>query len=138
LEEIVRQQPEYLVFASADAVSGAKQAEELRRRPGWRDLAAVRQHHLAIVSDAIDIPAPRLIAAVEQLARALHPEAFNKDSEDRKEKNENKQAPRTGPAPQLSSFLFPDFDFSLDSRFPFFPISNFQFLSSLEPCLCSR
>jgi len=123
LEEVVRLQPEYLVFASADASSGAKQAEELQRRPVWRDLSAVRRHHVAIVSDAIDSPAPRMIAAVEQLARELHPEAFTKDSESRKEKMENRQEPGTGRARASSS--------------PF-PFSLFQILSSPEPCLCSR
>jgi iron complex transport system substrate-binding protein len=123
LEEVVRQHPEYVVFASSDASSGAKQSEELRARPVWRDLAAVRQHHVAIVSDAIDSPAPRLIAAVEQLARELHPEAFATDPESRKEKMENRQEPDNSHA--RSSF----------SQSPF---SNFHFPSSPEPCLCSR
>jgi iron complex transport system substrate-binding protein len=121
LEEVVRLQPEYLVFASSDASSGVKQAEELQGRPVWRDLTAVRHHHVAIVSDAIDSPAPRMIAAVEQLARELHPELFSK--ENGKEKGENRQLPPAGGAPR---FFSP------------FPLSLFYFLSSLELCLCSR
>jgi iron complex transport system substrate-binding protein len=114
LEEVVRLQPEYLVFASADATSAAKQSEELRGRPGWRDLAAVRQHHLAFVSEAIDSPAPRMVEAIEQLARKLHSEAFVEPSENRKQKMENRQ--------KSSYFLF----------------SLFQSLCSQELCLCSR
>ncbi len=114
LEEVVRLRPDYLVFASADASSGEKQSEELQARPGWRDLAAVRQHHVAIVSDAIDSPAPRMLDAIEQLARELHPEAFVKPSKNRKQKVENRQG---------------------SSSFPF---SIFQTLSFPELCLCSR
>jgi hypothetical protein len=30
-----------------------------------------------VLSDAINRPAPRMVDAIEQLARALHPEAFS-------------------------------------------------------------
>jgi iron complex transport system substrate-binding protein len=83
LEEIVRQQPEFLVFASAHAEGVERTIAELKDRPGWRDLEAVRQHHVAIVSDAINRPAPRLVDAIEQLARQLYPAAFEEKSETR-------------------------------------------------------
>ena len=80
LEEVVRQQPEFLVFASAHADGVERTLAELKDRPGWRDLEAVRQHRVAIVSDAINRPAPRLVDAIEQLARQLHPTAFEEKS----------------------------------------------------------
>ena len=80
LEEVVRQQPEFLVFASAHAEGVERTLAELKYRPGWRDLEAVRQHRVAIVSDAINRPAPRLVDAIEQLARQLHPTAFEEKS----------------------------------------------------------
>jgi len=76
LEEVVRQQPDYLIFASGDRESGEHEFESLAARPAWRELRAVRERHLAIVSDAINRPAPRLVDAIEQLARDLRPEAF--------------------------------------------------------------
>ena len=88
LEEVVRQQPEFLVFASAHAEGVEKTLADLQDRPGWRDLEALRQHRVAIVSDAINRPAPRLVEAIEQLARQLHPEALEEKSELRNVKYE--------------------------------------------------
>jgi iron complex transport system substrate-binding protein len=76
LEEIVRLQPEFLVFASAHAGDTHRDIDALRARPGWKNLEAMRQGNVVVVSDAINRPAPRMIDAIEQLARALHPEAF--------------------------------------------------------------
>lgn len=75
-EEIIRLQPEFLVFASAHAGDTQHEIETLRTRPGWRDLEALRRGNVVIVSDAINKPAPRMVDAVEQLARAFHPESF--------------------------------------------------------------
>ena len=76
MEEIVRLQPEVLVFASAHAGDTHRDIDELRTRPGWKNLAAVQNGEIVVVSDAINRPAPRMMDAIEQLARALHPEAF--------------------------------------------------------------
>lgn len=76
LEEVVRLQPDYLVFASAHGQVEEQNFEAFRDRPGWRNLEAVRQRHIAVVSEAINRPAPRLVDAIVELARQLHPEAF--------------------------------------------------------------
>ena len=76
LEEMVYLQPEFLVFASAHAGDTQHEIDALRSRPGWKDLAAIQQNHIVVVSDAINRPAPRMMDAIESLARALHPEAF--------------------------------------------------------------
>jgi iron complex transport system substrate-binding protein len=76
LEEIVRLQPEVLIFASAHAGDTQRDIDALRTRPGWKNLEALRQGNVVVVSDAINRPAPRMVDAIEQLARALHPEAF--------------------------------------------------------------
>lgn len=76
LEEIVRLQPEAVVFASAHAGNTRHEIDELRTRPGWRELSALRRGDIVVISDAINRPAPRMVDAVEQLARALHPESF--------------------------------------------------------------
>ncbi len=76
LEEAVRQQPDALVFASGDPQNTEKEYANLSAEPGWRVLHAVEQRHIITVSDAIARPAPRLIDAIEELARALHPDAF--------------------------------------------------------------
>ena len=76
LEEIIRLQPEALVFASAHAGDTQHDIDALRSRPGWRDLDALRHGNIVVISDAINRPAPRIVDAIEQLARALHSESF--------------------------------------------------------------
>lgn len=76
LEEMVRLQPETLVFSAAHASDIQRDIDALRERPGWRDFDALRRGNIVVVSDAINRPAPRIVDAIEQLARALHPEAF--------------------------------------------------------------
>jgi len=75
-EEILRLQPEFLVFANAHSADAQRDINSLRTRPGWRDLDALRRGNIVIVSDAINRPAPRMVDAVEQLARAFHSESF--------------------------------------------------------------
>ena len=76
LEEVARLQPEYLVFAASHSEAGTRDFEALINRPGWRILEAVRNRHYAVISDAVNRPAPRIISAIEDLARQLHPAAF--------------------------------------------------------------
>jgi iron complex transport system substrate-binding protein len=76
LEEIVRLQPDYLVFASAHAEEELAGLAALRTAPVWRDLKAVQENHIVVISEAINRPAPRLVDAIEELAHLLHPAAF--------------------------------------------------------------
>ena len=76
IEEAVRLQPEYLVFASSHSESVKNDVDALALRPGWSALVAIKQRRVAIVSDAINRPGPRIVDAVEELARQLHPEVF--------------------------------------------------------------
>lgn len=76
LEEVVRLQPEFLVFVESHLGAPPHGAEALANLPGWRLLTAVRNRRYATISDAINRPAPRLVSAIEDLARQLHPEAF--------------------------------------------------------------
>jgi iron complex transport system substrate-binding protein len=76
LEEVVRLQPQFLVFANSHSDQVARDVEALAKRPGWNLLGAVKNQKFAVISEAINRPAPRLFSAVEDLARQLHPEAF--------------------------------------------------------------
>jgi iron complex transport system substrate-binding protein len=76
LEEAVRLQPEYLVFASNHSEAVENDVKALALKPGWSAMEAVRSHKLAVISDAINRPGPRIVEAVEELARQLHPEVF--------------------------------------------------------------
>jgi iron complex transport system substrate-binding protein len=81
LEEMVRLQPEMLVFASAHSEAIKRDVDALARRPGWDALNAIKYRRFAVISDAVNRPAPRLLSAVEDLARQLHPEAFSTGTE---------------------------------------------------------
>lgn len=76
LEEIVRLQPDFLVFTQNHASGGTVDVEALATRPGWRGLDAVRRHRYAVISEAVNRPAPRIVSAIEDLARQLHPDVF--------------------------------------------------------------
>jgi len=76
LEEMVRLQPDVLVFASNHSEQVSRDMDALAKRPGWELLDAVKHKRFVVVSDAINRPAPRLFDAIEDLARQFHPEAF--------------------------------------------------------------
>ena len=76
IEELVRIQPEYIVFAEQHLGSSADELADLRSRPVWRDLDAVELGHVVNISEEIERPSPGLVDVIEQLARDVHPEAF--------------------------------------------------------------
>jgi len=75
-EEVVRLQPDYLVFAASHAESAARDFEALSVLPAggssmpWRN-STFRGHQRGV-----NRPAPRIVSAIEDLARQLHPSAF--------------------------------------------------------------
>jgi iron complex transport system substrate-binding protein len=75
LESIVHSQPDYLIFAG-DHGDEIPQLSDLRARPVWRDLSAVKQGNIALMSGEVDRPSPGLIDAIESLAKQLHSSAF--------------------------------------------------------------
>ena len=75
-EEVVRAQPEYLVFGSSRPEEITAMMANVRNLPSWRDLKAVEENKVVIVNDGINSPAPRIVDAIEELARRVHPEAF--------------------------------------------------------------
>jgi len=76
IEEILRQEPDYLVFTAAHPDDAQSTINEVRKRPGWSSLAAVRADHFVVVSDALARPAPRMVDAIEELAHKLHADLF--------------------------------------------------------------
>jgi len=86
LEEIARLQPEFLVFASSHSETAPRELDVLATLPGWSILDAVSNRRYAVISDAVNRPAPRIVSAIEDLARQLHPDAFVEKPEINKEK----------------------------------------------------
>jgi iron complex transport system substrate-binding protein len=124
LEEVARMQPDFLVFAGSHTETMPISIEALSELPGWRILDAVRNHRYVRTGEGVERPAPRIVSAIEDLARQFHPDAFpdnpdhpqndhpqNKDGQ--KDQDEgNKVAPgASAPPPSMSSLS--------DSSFPF-------------------
>ena len=80
LEQVVRLQPDYLIISNDNARQVQRELTELQERPGWRQLEAVRKRRFVVVSEAMSHPSPRLVDGIEQLARALYPDAFAADA----------------------------------------------------------
>jgi len=96
MEEVVHLQPEYLVFAANHSQEAANDLDVLAERPGWNSLEAVKERRFAVISEAVNRPAPRIVSAIEDLARQLHPEAFRAP-----ETNKGTQtSPTPPPAPE--------------------------------------
>ena len=123
LEEVARLQPDFLVFAASHSETVPREFEALASLPGWQILDAVRNHRYAVISDAVNRPAPRIVAAIEDLARQLHPEAFAEKPEPAKEKLEKENPP---PPRQPSSHS------SLESNVPL------NYGSTYGGCSCVR
>jgi len=74
LEEVVRRSPDYLLL-----VKGSHQEislDELKQRAGWDRLKAVRQNRVVYTDDRLEHSSPLVFDAIEELAKELHPEAF--------------------------------------------------------------
>lgn len=84
LEEVARLQPDFLVFAESHSGDASREMAKLATLPGWKIVRAVRNHRYAVISDAVNRPAPRIVSAIEDLARQLHPKAFAEKSADAK------------------------------------------------------
>ena len=50
--------------------------DAVRRSSAWADVPAVRRGALAVVSEAIQQPGPRVVDGIEEVARVIHPDAF--------------------------------------------------------------
>src|SRR4029077_11105404 len=97
LEEVVRLQPEFLVFAEPHPEDATHTTATFADLPGWRILDAVKHHRFAVISDAVNRPAPRIASSIEDLARQLHPEVFVETPES--DKDNPSPAPPTTPPP---------------------------------------
>jgi iron complex transport system substrate-binding protein len=126
LEDVARQQPEFLIFAESHQDAPPPDLQSLSNLPGWRLLNAVRERHYALVSDAVNRPALRIVSAIESLAKQLHPEAFTEKPESGGGDKTNRQNPEP---PSAISFLF--------WRFPLSSLAQAGNPSLPQECACA-
>lgn len=69
LEAVIARAPEAILL-----VKGSKMSmKDLSTRPGWCNLAAIRQGRVDYVDDRIDFPSPVAFDAMEEMAKQFHP-----------------------------------------------------------------
>jgi len=74
-EFIVGSNPEIIIFTVGPHAKTTVQ--DIEDRPGWRNTEAVRSGRIYTIDDDIlSRPGPRLVDALEQLAKTFHPELF--------------------------------------------------------------
>jgi ABC-type Fe3+-hydroxamate transport system substrate-binding protein len=69
IETVVSRQPDALLFASGSGVT----PEELKARPGWEHLKAIREGRIYYIDDRVQYPSPIAFDALEDLAKQFHP-----------------------------------------------------------------
>jgi iron complex transport system substrate-binding protein len=69
IETVVSRQPDALLFASGSGIT----PEELKARPGWEQLKAVREGRIYYIDDRVQYPSPIAFDALEDLAKQFHP-----------------------------------------------------------------
>ena len=77
MEEILKRSPEVIVISSMNPKGGYQKILQEWNR--WKTLPAVKNGRIHLIdSDLIDRPSPRIVDGLEELARILHPEKFEK------------------------------------------------------------
>lgn len=73
LEEVVRRNPDFILTAQAPGME--QRVREIFQHPGWRELKAVQNGRVILLDEKVLRPSPRLVAVIEEMARAFYPEA---------------------------------------------------------------
>ncbi|MEW6541593.1 MAG: cobalamin-binding protein [Bacillota bacterium] len=78
-EVIVRKNPEVMLHAYGHGDAGSQTPAGIARRPGWSSVSFVKSGRVyAMDADMMNRAGPRLVDALEAVARALHPEVFER------------------------------------------------------------
>jgi len=73
-EAIIEQDPEVIILGDA---AGGESPDTVKARPGWGGISAVKNGRIYVIDpDIVSRPGPRLVDALETLARLLYPERF--------------------------------------------------------------
>lgn len=74
-EAIIAANPEVILLS--DAISAKQSVETVASRPGWQAIAAVQSKRIVPIDPNVaNRPGPRIVEAIELMARALYPEYF--------------------------------------------------------------
>lgn len=74
-EEVIRANPEVIILADAEFGTSP---ELVAKRPGWNTISAVKEGRIyPIGASIISRPGPRLVEALREVAKLLHPQLFS-------------------------------------------------------------
>jgi len=77
-EQVITRNPDVIVLPDAYMSDYNVSIEQVKSRPGWQVINAVKNDKIYFIDDdTIFRPGPRLVDALEALAKYLHPEAFS-------------------------------------------------------------
>ena len=80
MEAVLHEDPEVLVFPVGEVESVPKSEQQQWQR--WTSLSAIKHRRLhEVSSNLLNRPGPRIVEGLEQLAKAIHPEAFDSGPE---------------------------------------------------------
>ncbi len=72
-ESIIAANPQVIILTGGPSYSGTP--AQVAQRPGWGVISAVVNHHVyTLNADIVQRPGPRLVDALEQIAKLLHPD----------------------------------------------------------------
>ena len=71
LEAVLARHPDVILLPQSQTYTPS--LDDLKRLPGWRDLAAVKSGRVYFISDTVVRPCPRLVDSLEEVAAILHP-----------------------------------------------------------------
>jgi iron complex transport system substrate-binding protein len=69
LETVIQRTPDALVLVRGSRMS----VTDVENRPGWKTMAAIRNHRIYFVDETLELPSPVAFDALEDLAKQLHP-----------------------------------------------------------------
>ena len=75
MEDVIAQDPEVIILSSMNSKDPL--AEQRQWWQQWKEISAVRLDRIYVIdADLIHRPSPRIVDGLEEMARAIHPEAF--------------------------------------------------------------
>ncbi len=78
LETVIERDPDFLVLPRAMSLEA--RFADLSSEPPWSELRPVREKRVLWVDESVLRPGPRIVDAIEELARALHPEQVRQEA----------------------------------------------------------
>jgi iron complex transport system substrate-binding protein len=79
LEKIVQADPDIIITQTMTGGQPIISIEELEHHPIWSQMRAVKAGNVFVINgDIVSRPAPRIVQGLEEMAKLIHPEVFDK------------------------------------------------------------